>query len=67
MEKKRRGYSTTEAQVEATRRYRNTEAGREKTKRGNYKSNCRSFIKNYATLEELEELEKLILEAKGKF
>lgn len=56
-----------QAQVQATRRYRNTEVGREKTKRGNYKNNCRSFIKNYATLEELEELEKLILEVKGKF
>ena len=59
-EKKRKGYRTQEQQTEATKKYRRTEKGSKNTLRSNYKSNCKKFIKDYANIEELKELEILI-------
>lgn len=57
----RKGYTTTAQQVAANKRYiENNEDARERRKRSNYKSNCKKFINDYATLEELKEIEFLI-------
>ena len=60
-EKKRKGYKTSKAQVEANERYleKNPEA-RPNKYRSNDKTAAKRFIRDYATLEELEELENLI-------
>ncbi len=64
-EKKRRGYNTTKAQVEANNRYLETKEGaKEKKKISNLKSNGKKFILDYAKLEELKEYEKFIKERK---
>lgn len=64
-ETKRKGYATIEQQIEADKRYR------EKNKKHrNYlskRSTARSFIRNDATLEDLEELNGLINESKKKY
>ncbi|MDK4481524.1 hypothetical protein MWG07_10005 [Fusobacterium necrophorum] len=62
--KKRKGYKTQEQQTQATKAYRETEKGKKSTLRSNYKSNCKKFIREFADLEELEELETLIQERK---
>ena len=64
-EKKRKGYKTSKAQVEANKRYlmKNEEA-KEKKKISNLKSNGKKFILEYAKLEELEDYEKFIEERK---
>ena len=60
-EKKRKGYSTKEAQKKANERYlENNPEAKEKKKINSMRSNTKRFIKDYATLEELEELENLI-------
>ncbi len=60
-EKKRKGYKTSKAQVKANERYleKNPEA-RPNKYRSNDKTAAKRFIRDYATLEELEELENLI-------
>lgn len=58
--KKRKGYKTMEAQNEANKRYRSTEKGKEAQKKAVAKSQCKKFIKEMATLEELAELQELI-------
>ena len=60
-EKKRKGYKTSKAQVKANERYleKNPEA-RPNKYRSNDKTAAKRFIRDYATLEELEELEMLI-------
>lgn len=64
-EKKRKGYKTQEQQTAATKRYmENNPEAKEKRKASNYKSNGKNFIKNFATLEDLEELTELIEERK---
>lgn len=50
----------SEAQKRATKKY--NEKNREKRNLLSMKSNCRSFIKNYATLEDLEIMEQFIAE-----
>ncbi|GAK30991.1 hypothetical protein WOSG25_061210 [Weissella oryzae SG25] len=45
---------TTNAQNEANKRYR--EKNRERTRRTNYKSHGKTFISEYATVEELAEI-----------
>lgn len=63
--KKRKGYKTIEQQMAATKRYmENNPEAKEKRKSSNYKSNGKNFIKNYATLEDLQEFEELISERK---
>lgn len=68
MEEKRKGYKTKEGQKEADKRYleKHPEA-KEKKKISAMKSNTKRFIKDYATLEELEELENLIKNKKMSF
>ena len=62
---KRKGYKTIEQQMAATKRYmENNPEAKEKRKSSNYKSNGKNFIKNYATLEDLQEFEELISERK---
>lgn len=64
--KKRKGYKTIEQQMAATKRYmENNPEAKEKRKSSNYKSNGKNFIKNYATLEDLQEFEELISERKN--
>lgn len=64
-EKKRKGYKTSKAQVEANKRYlMNNEEAKEKKKISNLKSNGKKFILEYANLEELEDYEKFIKERK---
>lgn len=63
--KKRKGYKTQEQQTQATKNYRRTKKGKNSTLRSNYKSNCKKFIKEIASLEELEELKKTIEEEIG--
>ena len=61
MEKKRKGYKTSKAQVEANERYleKNPEA-RPNKYRSNDKTATKRFIRDYANIEELKELEILI-------
>lgn len=61
MEKKRKGYKTSQEQVEANKRYleKNPEAVPNKY-RSNDKTATKRFIRDYATLEELKEIENLI-------
>lgn len=54
---------TSEAQIKANKKW--IEANREKANYMRSKSSAKSFIRNKATLEDLEELEKLILEGKN--
>lgn len=56
---------TSEAQKNAVKRYR--EKNKEKTRIDNYKRTSRLFIKNHASIEDIEELESLISERKNKF
>ena len=49
---------TSEAQIKANKKW--IEANREKANYMRGKSSAKSFIRNKATLEDLEELEKLI-------
>lgn len=67
-EKKRRGYKTQAQQNEATKRYLNNNPEAKKNARhSNYKSTTKKFIKEMASLEELEELEILIKNKKMSF
>ena len=50
--------ASTEAQKKASREYE--KRNKEKTRIQGYKRTARSFIKNHATLEDLEEFEMLI-------
>lgn len=63
-ERKRKGYKTQEQQNEANKRYRATEKGKEITRKSVAKSQAKKFINEYATLEELEEIERLTAERK---
>lgn len=64
-EKKRKGYKTMEQQKEADKRYleKHPEA-KEKKKISAMKSNAKRFIKEFAKIEDLEELENLIKDKK---
>ncbi|EFS20590.1 hypothetical protein FSBG_00087 [Fusobacterium gonidiaformans 3-1-5R] len=66
-EKKRKGYSTIEQQMRANKEYldRNPEA-KERGNRSRLKSTCKRFIRDFATLEELEEIKVLIAERSTK-
>ena len=68
MEKKRKGYKTKEGQKKANERYleKNPEA-KERKKINSMRSNTKRFINEFATLEELEELENLIKNRKMSF
>ncbi|HEM3698668.1 TPA: hypothetical protein U1C85_001745 [Streptococcus suis] len=61
-ETKRKGYSTIEQQTAADKRYR--ENNKEHRNYLSKRSTARSFIRNNATLEDLEELQNLINERK---
>lgn len=63
--KKRRGYATSEQQVAANKRYRGTKRGSSNQTKSDYKSKAKNFIRNYANVEELKELELLIQEEIG--
>lgn len=61
--KKRKGYSTQAQQTEATRRYlANNPQARERKKISTLKSSGKKFIRENATLEDLEEFKQLIKE-----
>ena len=63
MTEKRKGYATQEGQAEANKRYRE-----KKKVHRNYwsaRSGARSFIRNKATLDDLNELADLIQKQKG--
>lgn len=63
MEKKRKGYQSSKAQVEANKRYLERHPEQRKKKRvGTLRSECKNFIKNHATLEEIIELRELLSE-----
>ena len=55
---------TSKAQKEAIKAYRKRNP--EKTRYYSYRSTTRTFIRNYSTLEDLEELEKIISERRKK-
>lgn len=55
---------TSEAQKEAIKAYRKRNP--EKTRYYSYRSTTRTFIRNYSTLEDLEDLKKLIAEREEK-
>ena len=59
-EKKRRGYATQKQQDAATKRYLATEKGKEARKKTVAKSQAKKFVKEFANLGELEELQNLI-------
>ncbi len=62
---KRKGYKTIEQQMAATKRYmENNPKAKELQKKSVAKSQARKYINEYATLEELEEIEQLIAERK---
>lgn len=63
MEEKRKGYLTSEAQVEANRRYlANNPEAKEKNRYYSERSTAKRFINNRATKEDLENLIELINE-----
>ncbi|CAL7894119.1 DFRP-C domain-containing protein [Fusobacterium necrophorum subsp. funduliforme] len=64
-EKKRRGYSTQKQQDAATKRYLATEKGKEARKKTVAKSQAKKFVKEFANLEELEELQKILIKEIG--
>lgn len=67
-EKKRKGYKTKEGQKKANERYlENNPEAKEKKKINSMRSNTKRFIRDYATLEELKELENLIKNKKMSF
>lgn len=67
MEEKRKGYKTQKKQNEATKRYLdNNPDKRKKFRISNYKSTCKLFLKEYATNDDLIEIEKLIKARKEK-
>lgn len=68
MEEKRKGYKDPEAQKRANERYlkNNPEAISKGTIRS-MKSNAKRYIREFATLEELQELENLIKNRKMSF
>lgn len=64
-EKKRKGYATMEQQVEANKRYyENNEDAKAKRNRRGYKSSCKKFILEFATEEELTDIEGYINQRK---
>ena len=69
MEKKKRKYVyNKEKQMEANKRYlENHPEAKERRKISNYKSNTKTFIKKYATKENLIELRNLIEEILKEF
>lgn len=54
--------TTSQAQLDANKRWR--EKNKEKVEAQRYRSMARSFIRRFATIENLEELETLIEERK---
>ncbi|WP_449461213.1 hypothetical protein [Streptococcus suis] len=67
-EKKRKGYSTLEAQKEADRRYYHaSEENRQRKLYISGRSQAKSFIKKRATLDDLDMLSELISEERKKF
>lgn len=67
MEEKRKGYKSQTQQYEAEKRWleKNPEA-REKKRINSLKSSSKRFIREYATIEDLEEIKKIILEREKK-
>lgn len=63
MTEKRKGYVTKEGQVEANKRYR--DKNKEHRNYLSARSGARSFIRNKATLDDLNELADLIQKQKG--
>lgn len=63
MTKKRKGYATQEGQAEANKRYR--EKNKEHRNYLSARSGARSFIRNKATLDDLNELADSIQKQKG--
>lgn len=63
MTEKRKGYKDQKDQIEANRRYldRHPEQ-RKKNRVATLRSECKNFIKNHATLEEITELRELLSE-----
>ena len=63
MTEKRKGYKDQKDQIEANRRYldRHPEQ-RKKNRVATLRSECKNFIKNHATLEEIIELRELLSE-----
>lgn len=63
MTEKRKGYKDQKDQIEANRRYldRHPEQ-RKKNRVATLRSECKNFIKNHATLEEITELRELLRE-----
>ncbi|HEL2298841.1 TPA: hypothetical protein U1Z40_001116 [Streptococcus suis] len=67
-EKKRKGYATQAQQREADRRYYHaSEENRQRKLYISGRSQAKSFIKNRATLEDLDMLNDLISEERKKF
>lgn len=68
MEEKRKGYKTQEQQNEANKRYLEKNPDKKmKFRISAYKSNCKLFLKKYATNEDLKEIEILIDDRKKFF
>ena len=68
MEEKRKGYKTQEQQNEANKRYLEKNPDKKmKFRISAYKSTCKLFLKEYATNEDLEEIETLIDDRKKFF
>lgn len=68
MKEKRKAFKDLEAKRKAEKKYyASSEQVREMRKITNYKSNAKSFIKNYATKDNLLELQDLIKENLKKF
>ena len=58
--KKRKAFTTKEQRNEAQKKYTSTDKGKEAQKKAVAKSQTRKFIREFATLEELKELEEMI-------
>lgn len=63
--KKRKAFSTKEQRNEAQKKYISSEKGKEAQKKATSKSQTKKYINEYATLEELEEIEQLIMKRKN--
>lgn len=58
---KRKGYKTTEQQVAANKRYLEKNPGaKERAKISDYRSKAKKFILEFASTQDLEELQELI-------
>lgn len=51
---------TTKAQLKASKKYKNTKEGKKSQTKSRYKYSCKRYITDYADIEDIKELQKVI-------